>query len=59
MWWLLFFHAFDDYTEAIKINPVHVLAYYNRGEARKLLGQHEAAKKDFEKAKALEKAAEK
>ena len=50
--------AIDDYTEAIKINPAHVLAYYNRGDARKLLGQHKAAKEDFEKAKALKKAAE-
>ena len=47
--------AIDDYTAAIKINPAYVLAYYNRGDARKLLGQHAAAKKDFEKAKALER----
>ena len=47
--------AIDDYTEALKINPAHVLAYYNRGDARKLIGQYEAAKKDFEKAKELEK----
>ena len=46
--------AIDDYTDAIKINPKYVLAYFWRGKTKKALRQHEAAKKDFKKARELE-----
>ena len=46
--------AINDYTQAIKINPQYVLAHYNRGNAKKALGQSDQAEKDFAKAKELE-----
>lgn len=41
------------FTEAIRISPDYVEAYYNRGMAYKLSGNVDAAKKDFMKALAL------
>jgi tetratricopeptide (TPR) repeat protein len=38
------------FTDAIRINPDYVEAYYNRGMAFKLTGNSDAAKKDFMKA---------
>ena len=38
------------YTKAIELNPKYILAYNNRGNARKELGQHKEAIKDFDKA---------
>ena len=35
------------------INPEYTEIYYDRGQAKEALGQKEAAKADFQKAKAL------
>lgn len=44
----------EDFNQAIKLKPDNAVAYYNRGTARKVLGQHEAAEIDFEKAKEID-----
>ena len=36
-----------------RINPNYAEVYYDRGRAKEALGQHEAAKADFQKAKKL------
>ena len=46
--------AIADYTHAIKLKPDNAAAYHNRGTAKKVLGQPEAAKIDFEKAKEID-----
>lgn len=45
--------AIDDYTQTLEKSPWNVSAYRYRGRAKEALGQHEAAKADFKKAKAL------
>ena len=45
--------AIDDYIQTLEKAPWNVSAYRNRGRAKEALGQHEAAKADFKKAKAL------
>ena len=42
-----------DYTQAIKINPNYVVAYNNRGNCHKILGNNAQAEKDFAKAREL------
>ncbi|RKU08352.1 hypothetical protein C6501_16620 [Candidatus Poribacteria bacterium] len=49
--------ALEDYNRAIQLQPKFVHAYSNRGIVKKALGQHEAAEKDFAKAKELKKKA--
>ena len=44
----------SDFTEAIKLDPMDYVAYYNRGLARKELGLDKEADQDFEQAKRLE-----
>ena len=50
--------AIADLDKAIQLNPKHVKAHRNRGYVKEKLGQQEAAEADFEKAKALDSAAE-
>ena len=50
--------AIADLDKAIQLNPKHVKAHRNRGYVKERLGQQEAAAADFEKAKALESAAQ-
>ena len=42
---------------AIRINPEYTEIYYDRGRAKEILGQQEAAQADFEKAKKLDPSA--
>ena len=42
--------AIEDFSEAIRIEPTHVLSYNDRGKAKEALGQMDAAKADFEMA---------
>ena len=46
--------AIAAYDKAIEHNPKYAIAYHNRGKAKEALGQHEAAKIDFEKAKEID-----
>ena len=48
--------AIEDFSKAIGIKPTHVLSYNDRGKAKEALGQLDAAKADYEKAKKLEAA---
>jgi len=41
--------AIADYTEAIRLNPEHADAYYNRGISYKKLGQYDQACEDIQK----------
>lgn len=50
--------AIVDLDKAIQLNPKHVKAHRNRGYVEEKLGQQEAAAADFEKAKALDSAAQ-
>ncbi len=50
--------AIADLDKAIQLNPKHVKAHRNRGYVKEKLGQQEAAEADFEKAKALDSAAQ-
>ncbi|RKU26477.1 hypothetical protein C6499_13245 [Candidatus Poribacteria bacterium] len=50
--------AIADLDKAIQLNPKHVKAHRNRGYVKEKLGQQEAAAADFEKAKALDSAAQ-
>ncbi|MDE0684837.1 MAG: tetratricopeptide repeat protein [Candidatus Poribacteria bacterium] len=50
--------AIADLDKAIQLNPKHVKAHRNRGYVKERLGQQEAAEADFEKAKALDSAAQ-
>ena len=43
-----------DMTQAIKLVPEYAEAYYWRGQAKKALGEEDAAKADFHKAKELD-----
>ena len=47
--------AIRDFDKAIDLIPIYVLAYNNRGNAKKALGQYEAAKVDFDKAREFER----
>lgn len=47
--------AVSDYTRSIKINPQFISAYFNRGLANLELRNPEAALKDFEQVRELEK----
>ena len=40
----------DAYTEAIELNPANAAAYNNRGNAKRNLGQNQAAIKDYDRA---------
>ena len=42
--------AIEDFNEAIRIKPTHILSYQDRGKAKEALGQQDAAKVDFQKA---------
>ena len=42
--------AFNDYTEAIKLDPNNALAYFNRGNAYDQLGEHDLAIADYTEA---------
>lgn len=42
--------ALKDYTKAIEANPMHVQAYYNRGDLHRKMGNFEAAMADYEEA---------
>lgn len=42
--------AIEDFNEAIRIKPTHILSYQDRGKAKEALGQKDAAKADFQKA---------
>ena len=42
-----------DYDEAIRLNPDHASAYYNRGIANTHLNRMEEARRDFETAISL------
>ncbi|MYG05329.1 tetratricopeptide repeat protein, partial [Candidatus Poribacteria bacterium] len=46
--------AIADYDRYIELNSGDAEAYYRRGQAKKALGQHDAAQADFQKAKALD-----
>ena len=50
--------AIADLDNAIQLNPKYVRAHRNRGYVKEKLGQQEAAEADFEKAKALDSAAQ-
>ena len=50
--------AITDLDKAIQLNPKHVKAHRNRGYVKEKLGQQAAAEADFEKAKALDSAAQ-
>lgn len=50
--------AIADLDNAIQLNPKHIKAHRNRGYVKEKLGQQEAAEADFEKAKALDSAAQ-
>ena len=50
--------AIADLDKAIQLNPKHVKAHRNRGYVKEKLGQQAAAEADFEKAKALDSAAQ-
>lgn len=50
--------AIADLDKAIQLNPKDVKAHRNRGYVKEKLGQQEAAEADFEKAKALDAAAQ-
>ena len=50
--------AIADLDKAIQLNPKDVKAHRNRGYVKEKLGQLEAAEADFEKAKALDSAAQ-
>ena len=50
--------AITDLDKAIQLNPKYVKAHRNRGYVKEKLGQQEAAEADFEKAKALDSAAQ-
>ena len=50
--------AIADLDKAIQLNPKHVKAHRNRGYVKEKLDQQEAAAADFEKAKALDSAAQ-
>ena len=50
--------ALADLDKAIQLNPKHVKAHRNRGYVKEKLCQQEAAAADFEKAKALDSAAQ-
>lgn len=50
--------AIADLDKAIQLNPKHVKSHRNRGYVKEKLGQQEAAEADFEKAKALDSAAQ-
>ena len=50
--------AIADLDKAIQLNPKDVKAHRNRGYVKERLGQQEAAEADFEKAKALDSAAQ-
>ena len=42
-------YAISDYNKAIEINPSYAVAYYNRGLAYAVKGQHDKAISDFNK----------
>ena len=46
--------AIADYGEAIKLNPLHVEAYNNRGLAYKALGRRADAIADFRKSQSID-----
>lgn len=46
--------AISGFDELVRMSPESVEAYHKRGQAKEALGQHEAAKVDFEKARALD-----
>ena len=50
--------AIADLDNAIQLNPKYVRAHRNRGYVKEKLGQQAAAEADFEKAKALDSAAQ-
>ena len=50
--------AIADLDKAIQLNPKHVKAHRNSGYVKEKLGQQAAAEADFEKAKALDSAAQ-
>ncbi|MYB64008.1 tetratricopeptide repeat protein [Candidatus Poribacteria bacterium] len=51
--------SIEDYSQVIKRNPEHSRAYFDRGLAKEALGQQDAAKADFQKAKELDPDVEK
>ena len=44
--------AISDFDALVRVSPESAEAYHKRGQAKEALGQHEAAKADFQKAKA-------
>jgi tetratricopeptide (TPR) repeat protein len=44
-----FAEAIEDYNRAIALKPDFAVAYFNRGDAKKALGQYEEAIKDFDR----------
>ena len=51
--------AIEDFDIAIKNDPKDAIAYFDRGLAKEALGQQDAAKADFDKAKELDPEVEK
>ena len=47
--------AIEDYSKAIELDSNYVVAYQNRGYAKKRIGDFEGAKKDFDKAIVLKR----
>ena len=45
--------AIKDCTEAIRLDPNYAEAYFKRGTLKQYLGDEQAARSDFEKAKLL------
>lgn len=46
--------AVEDFSQAIQIKPTHALSYRDRAKAKEALGQKDAAKVDYKRAKNLE-----
>ena len=46
--------AIVDFDKAVQINAENAKYYYDRWRAKEALGQYEAAKADFDKAKELD-----
>lgn len=46
--------AIEDYDITLKYNPKHIKTYLDRGHAKEILGQQDAAKADFDKVKELD-----
>ncbi len=51
--------AIEDFDITLEYNPKHFKAYLDRGIAKEAIGQEDAAKVDFDKAKEIDTEVEK